>query len=65
MDLASHFWRLGRWRGMRATVLLHPVLDPRDFPSRKALSQATWDCVAGGAAEMRQNREDRALRPAS
>ncbi len=65
MDLASHFWRLGRWRGMRATVLLHPPLDPREFPSRKALSQATWECVAGGAAELRQNREHRALRPAA
>ena len=61
MDLASHFWRLARWRGMRATVLLHPPLDPRDFPSRKALAQAAWDSVAWGAADMRQDREERAL----
>ena len=65
MDLASHFWRLARWRDMRATVLLHPALDPRDFPGRKELAQAAWDRVAGGAAEMRQNRENQALRPAA
>ena len=57
MDLASHFWRLARCRGMRATVLVHPPLDPRDYPNRKVLAQAAWDVVAGGAAAMRQNRE--------
>ena len=56
MDLARHFWRLGQWSGMRATMLLHPPLDPADYPDRKALSQAAWDAVAGGAAAMRQNR---------
>ncbi len=65
MDLASHFWRLAQWRGMRATVLMHPPLDPLDFPNRKLLAQASWDAVAGGAAAMRQNREERALRPAA
>ena len=64
MDLASHFWRLAQWRGMRATVLMHPPLDPRDFANRKLLAQAAWDAVAGGAAAMRQNREERAIRPA-
>ena len=64
MDLASHFWRLAQCRGMRTTVLLHPPLDPHDFPSRKALAQAAWEAVAGGAAAMRQNREERAIRPA-
>ncbi len=59
MDLASHFWRLAQWRGMRATVLIHPPLDPADFPSRKVLAQAAWDAVASGAAAMRQNREER------
>jgi lyso-ornithine lipid O-acyltransferase len=56
MDLASHFWQLAQWRTMRATVLLHPPLDPADFPTRKALAQATWDAVASGAAALRQNR---------
>ena len=65
MDLASHFWRLAQWRGMRATVLMHPPLDPRDFPNRKLLAQAAWEAVAGGAAAMRQNREERVIRPAT
>lgn len=56
MDLASHFVRLARWRGMRATILLHPVLDPTDFASRKALSQAAWSVIAEGAASLRQNQ---------
>ncbi len=56
MDLASHFGRLARWRGMRATVLLHPVLDPVAFGSRKALSLAAWAAIAEGAATIRQNR---------
>ncbi len=63
MDLASHFWRLAQWRGMRATILMHPPLDPKDFANRKLLAQAAWDAVAGGAAAMRQNREERAIRP--
>jgi lyso-ornithine lipid O-acyltransferase len=56
MDLATHFWQLAQWKGMRATILLHPPLDARTFASRKALSQATWNAVAGGAATLRQNR---------
>ena len=61
MDLASHFWRLAKSRSMRATVLMHPPLDPRDFANRKLLAQAAWDAVAGGAAMMRQNREIRVI----
>jgi len=56
MDLASHFWQLAQWRSMRATVLVHPALDPCDFASRKVLAQAAWNAVAGGAAALRQNR---------
>ena len=56
MDLAGHFWRLAQWGGMRVTVQLHPVLDPKDFPDRKALAQAAWIAVAGAAAAMRQNQ---------
>ena len=58
MDLASHFSKLARWRGMRATVLLHPVLDPVEFASRKELSLAAWTAIAEGAAAIRQNRID-------
>jgi 1-acyl-sn-glycerol-3-phosphate acyltransferase len=55
-DLASHYWRLAQRSGLRATVLLHPPIDPRDFPDRKALAQAVWTVVANGAAMLRQNR---------
>lgn len=56
MELGPHVWQLVKWRSMRATVLLHAPLDPNDFPSRKALAQATWRAVAAGAAELRQNQ---------
>ncbi len=56
MDLASHFWRLSQERGLRATILLHPPIDPASFPSRKALTEATWRTTADGAAALRQNR---------
>ena len=56
MDLGSHFWRLARYRRLRATVLLHTPIDPALFPTRKALSYAVWETVAEGAATLRQNR---------
>ena len=56
MDLASHFWRLAQQRGLRASILLHPPLDPTRFASRKALSHAVWQAVADGASTLRQNR---------
>lgn len=59
MDLASHYWRLAQHRGLRATVLLHPPIDPTTFANRKALSQAVWHTVADGAATLRQNRPPR------
>ena len=62
MDLASHFWRFAQGHGMRATVLMHPPLDPAAFANRKVLAQAAWDAVAGGAAALRQNREEPASR---
>jgi 1-acyl-sn-glycerol-3-phosphate acyltransferase len=61
MDFGTHFWRLAQHRGLRATVLLHAPLDPMAFPTRKALSQATWNAVADGAAALRQNRPARPL----
>lgn len=61
MDLASHFWRLARYRGLRVSVLLHPPIDPAAFPDRKALAQAVWRVVAEGASQMRQNRPARPL----
>ena len=54
--IGTHFWRLAKWRGLRVTLLLHPVLDPSGFADRKALAQAVWLAVAEGAAALRQNR---------
>jgi 1-acyl-sn-glycerol-3-phosphate acyltransferase len=56
MDIATHYWQLAQYQGMRASILLHPPLDPRDFPNRKALTQAVWQACADGAALLRQNR---------
>ncbi len=57
MDIGSHLWRLAQHRGLRATVLLLPPLDPADFADRKALTRATWQAVADGAATLRQYRQ--------
>jgi 1-acyl-sn-glycerol-3-phosphate acyltransferase len=56
MELGSHFLQLARYKGLRATVLLHEPIDPADFASRKALAHAVWERVAEGAAALRQNR---------
>ena len=56
MDIASHFWRLAQYTGLRATVLLHAPLDPAGFGDRKVLAQAVWQIVADGASALRQNR---------
>jgi 1-acyl-sn-glycerol-3-phosphate acyltransferase len=63
MSIGPHFWRLAQCRGMRATVLLHAPVDPRDYPDRKALTRAVWATVAAGAATLRQNRPAQPLRP--
>jgi 1-acyl-sn-glycerol-3-phosphate acyltransferase len=56
MDIASHFWRIARRSGARATVLLHEPADPANLPDRKILTAAVSDVVAAGAAQLRQNR---------
>jgi len=55
MDLGPHVWKLGQWRSMRATIRLHPPLDPNDFKSRKALANECWRIVNEGAAELRHD----------
>jgi 1-acyl-sn-glycerol-3-phosphate acyltransferase len=60
MALTPHFWRLIQQTGCRATLLLHPPVDPAMFASRKEVAQATWQAVADGAALLRQNRPTRA-----
>ncbi|WP_149538344.1 lysophospholipid acyltransferase family protein [Siccirubricoccus phaeus] len=56
MDIGSHFWRLARRSGTRATVLLHQPFAPETLPNRKALAAASWRIVSEGAAALRQNR---------
>jgi 1-acyl-sn-glycerol-3-phosphate acyltransferase len=56
MDLATHFWRIARRSGARATVLLHEPADPSAYPDRKVLTAAASEVVAEGAALLRQNR---------
>jgi 1-acyl-sn-glycerol-3-phosphate acyltransferase len=60
-DLASHFNRIGRERGLRVTLLFHEPVDPGRYGSRKALTEALWQVAAAGAATLRQNREARPL----
>jgi len=55
MALGPHFWRVAQEQGMRATVLLHPPLDPAAFASRKVLAAAVGEIVTEGAARLRQN----------
>jgi 1-acyl-sn-glycerol-3-phosphate acyltransferase len=56
MDLASHFSRIARHRGLRVTIELHPPLDAASGLTRKQLAQSVWRQVAMSAAELRRNR---------
>jgi 1-acyl-sn-glycerol-3-phosphate acyltransferase len=56
MDIGSHFWRLARRSGARATVLLHEPFPPAALPNRKVLAAEAGRIVAEGAAVLRQNR---------
>jgi 1-acyl-sn-glycerol-3-phosphate acyltransferase len=56
MNIGTHFWRLVQCHGFGATLLLHPPVDPRDYPNRKALSRDLERTISDGAAALRQNR---------
>ena len=56
MEIGSHFWRLARRPGARATVILHDPFSPAALPDRKAMALATWATVSAGAERLRQNR---------
>jgi 1-acyl-sn-glycerol-3-phosphate acyltransferase len=56
MDLASHFARIARHRGLRVTIELHPPVDGAAGLSRKQLATTVWRQVAMSAAEIRRNR---------
>lgn len=55
-DIFTHFWRLARHPGGRATIVLHDPVDPADYPDRKALAAACSEVIARACATMRQNR---------
>ncbi|MFC7691992.1 lysophospholipid acyltransferase family protein [Paeniroseomonas aquatica] len=57
MEIGSHFWRLVRRSGARATVVLHQPFAPAEMPDRKAMALATWATVSAGADRLRQNRQ--------
>lgn len=57
MDLAPHIWSVTQWRSLGATVILHPPVDPADYPSRKELSTAVQEIVAQGVAQLHHNPE--------
>jgi 1-acyl-sn-glycerol-3-phosphate acyltransferase len=61
MNIGTHFWRLVQCHGFAATILLHPPVDPRDYPDRKALTKALYAQVNEGAAMLRQGRRPGAL----
>ncbi|GBQ16259.1 lysophospholipid acyltransferase family protein [Swaminathania salitolerans] len=52
MELAPHIWSVTQWRSLGATVILHPPVDPADFPGRKELSGAVQKIVADGVARL-------------
>lgn len=56
MELASHFGRIARHRGLRVTIQLHPPFDPAARLNRKVITQRSWSQIAAGAAEIRRNR---------
>jgi 1-acyl-sn-glycerol-3-phosphate acyltransferase len=56
MEIGSHFWRLARRSGARATVVLHEPFSPATFPDRKTLTAEVSHIVALGCARLRQNR---------
>ncbi len=57
MEIGSHFWRIARRAGARATVLLHDPVDPALYADRKDLTQRVEAVVAAGASQLRQNRK--------
>ena len=59
MEIGPHFWRIAQHHGLRASVILHPPVDPLAYPDRKLLAKSLWQVVAASAADLRQNRPAR------
>ncbi|AHJ67105.1 1-acyl-sn-glycerol-3-phosphate acyltransferase [Granulibacter bethesdensis] len=62
-SIGAHFWRLAQWKGLRASVMLHPPLEPADFPDRKALTNAVYAAVTAGTDALKQGRVPDPPRP--
>lgn len=60
MALAPHIWRLAQWGSHRATVLVHPPVEPGAHLTRKDLASHVHQLVSEGAARLRQNRQNEA-----
>lgn len=63
MDIGSHLWRLARRPSARATIVLHPPLDPAAWSDRKTLTAACSAVIAESCATLRQNRPAEPLAP--
>ena len=61
MELASHFNRIARHRGLRVTIELHPPVNADGGLTRKQLAGVIWRQVAMSAAEIRRNRLPRMI----
>ena len=48
IDMVPHLWSIAQWGTVQVVVDLHPPLNPQDFSSRKALSQASFEVVERG-----------------
>lgn len=58
MELTPHLWDFCKWSDMRASIVFHTPLDPKEFKNRKQLAQKAWDIVAKGTACLRQGKSD-------
>jgi 1-acyl-sn-glycerol-3-phosphate acyltransferase len=60
MEFSGHFWNLLAVRSIEVTVRIHPAIDTSDYRNdssgRKALSQASYDSIAG-KGEMTEKRQ--------
>lgn len=63
VSIARHAWALLGHQSFRATVVFHPVIDPKVTKGRKALAEACHRTVALAAAQLRQGRQPSAIAP--
>jgi 1-acyl-sn-glycerol-3-phosphate acyltransferase len=49
-EFAPHLWSVFGMKGIHVEVVFHPIVDARDFPSRKVLARHCADEIARGLA---------------